>query len=879
MQARGNTAFGLLLVAAALGPGCAQGVMPAGAAVSVVVTPRQATVGSGGTVAFKAAVTGGATSDVTWSVQEYGGGTMNASGMYTAPANAGTFHVVATSVAETSSSDAATVTVMSTPVVAVSVSPHIASVTTSGTVPFTATVSGTSAGQSTAVTWSVQEAGGGTVSSAGVYTAPGTTGTNHVVATSVADTSKKDTATVTVTSTPVIAVSISPQTASVMTGGTVPFTATVTGTTAGQPTAVTWSVQETGGGTVSAAGVYTAPGTGGTYHVVATSVADTSKTDAALVTVTSTDSTLIPADRLTLWNPGLNNAVGGIPTNRTQCGATISPRGGILDDSAAIQAALDACPANRFVLLGPGTFNVHDVTPSSNTTLRGSGPGTTILNVPTNGSAVIVGTLFSHYADQRTFTADATKDTFSVTVDNVTGLRLGEVVSVTEQYDPNLTKYDNPSQLTGGDYLGWGECRCYHSDGGCRLDSGTGCNVIPVWTAQAAINQSRPVGQVMEISTIVGSTLTFTTPFHTTYRTSHAARLSRYANNGGNVISSQKTRVGIEELSVINGGGTDECGPICFLAGTSYSWAKHIEISHGNAVNFLFKGAFRCVLRDSYLHETTDPNPGGAGYGIGIDSYSADNLVENNISWAFNKVMVMRSAGGGNVIAYNYMQDGYGAGYATLPEVGINASHMATSHHELFEGNESHNMSSDTTWGNTIYITALRNHLTGLRIAHAGLLASLTDQGNRRAIDINDGDKWFSFVGNVLGSSGMCLNCSMPGGMTGQTSFKYEATTDSDQDAKMWQLFYADAPAQSTLLRMGNFDWATQTQKWPGFGGIGTPDNPPSPLPTLPDSLYLSSKPAFFGSNPWPWVVPATGTTYTLPAKARFDAGTPNSIP
>ena len=45
----------------------------------------------------------------------------------------------------------------------------------------------------------------------------------------------------------------------------------------------------------------------------------------------------------------------------------------------------------------------------------------------------------------------------------------------------------------------------------------------------------------------------------------------------------------------------------------------------------------------------------------------------------------------------------------------------------------------------------------------------------------------------------------------------------------------------------------------------------------LPDSLYLSSKPAFFGTNRWPWVDPV-GTTklYTLPAKARWDSGNPN---
>src|SRR5262249_154480 len=121
---------------------------------------------------------------------------------------------------------------------------------------FSAMVTGTVAGQSTAVTWSVQEAGGGTVDGSGHYTAPASAGTFHVIATSVADPTKKGSATVTVTS---IAVAISPKTAATITGGALTFTATVTGTVAGQATGVTWSVQEAGGGTVDSSGHHTPP--------------------------------------------------------------------------------------------------------------------------------------------------------------------------------------------------------------------------------------------------------------------------------------------------------------------------------------------------------------------------------------------------------------------------------------------------------------------------------------------------------------------------------------------------------------------------------------------------------------------------------------------
>lgn len=69
----------------------------------------------------------------------------------------------------------------------------------------------------------------------------------------------------------------------------------------------------------------------------------------------------------------------------------------------------------------------------------------------------------------------------------------------------------------------------------------------------------------------------------------------------------------------------------------------------------------------------------------------------------------------------------------------------------------------------------------------------------------------------------------------------------------------------ATAIRDGTFDYATNQVRW---------DNTPQ---AIPDSLYLTRKPVFFGSRTWPWVNP-TGTTklYSLPARARFDAGAPS---
>src|SRR6478609_8096417 len=81
----------------------------------------------------------------------------------------------------------------------------------------------------------------------------------------------------------------------------------------------------------------------------------------------------IPAVRNFAWNPGMMSK-GGVPVRGTVC-ATLSPSGG--DDSTAIQAALDSCPANQVVMLNAGTFTVNQsfLLIHSSITLRGSGAG------------------------------------------------------------------------------------------------------------------------------------------------------------------------------------------------------------------------------------------------------------------------------------------------------------------------------------------------------------------------------------------------------------------------------------------------------------------------------------------------------------------------
>jgi hypothetical protein len=146
--------------------------------------------------------------------------------------------------------------------ITISVAPTAASVPMGNTQQFMATVTGTS---NTAVTWSV--AGGaanGSISVAGLYTAPATVPNPPTVTVTViaqADSTKSASAIVTVTSATPISVSVSPSAAAVANFGTQQFTASVNGTPS---TAVTWQVNGVAGGNqtigfISTSGLYVAP--------------------------------------------------------------------------------------------------------------------------------------------------------------------------------------------------------------------------------------------------------------------------------------------------------------------------------------------------------------------------------------------------------------------------------------------------------------------------------------------------------------------------------------------------------------------------------------------------------------------------------------------
>ncbi len=253
--------------------------------IAVQLNQTSVTLSPGAQQQFTATVTGSTNTAVTWSVDGTNGGsttvgTVAATGLYNAPSQNGTHTVTATSVADTTKSASATVTIQG----GVTVTPGSANVEAGATQQFSATVQGQS---NNSVNWSVDGVAGGnttvgTINSSGLYTSPSQAGSHTILATSVANSSESGSVSVTV-----FTIGVSASSSTVVPLGTLQFTSTIQGLS---NTSVTWSVDGIAGGnssvgTISTSGLYTAPNALGVHTISAASVASPSASASGQLTI------------------------------------------------------------------------------------------------------------------------------------------------------------------------------------------------------------------------------------------------------------------------------------------------------------------------------------------------------------------------------------------------------------------------------------------------------------------------------------------------------------------------------------------------------------------------------------------------------------------
>ena len=226
----------------------------------------------------------------------------------------------------------------------ISVSPATVTISSGAQQQFAATQTSTSTTgiQTPSILW---HASAGTISQNGLFTAPAVTSSTRVtvVATSTVDPSSAAVSEVTVTPPKLnkIAMSLSPSTATLSSGGRQQFSAALTYTS---NTAVTWRASA---GTISSSGLFTAPSvtSSSKVTVTATSVADGSVVATSQVTVVPLSKLLFATASMPSGTAGTPysttlTATGGITPYVWQITGGFLPQGLTLDKSSGVVAGI-----------------------------------------------------------------------------------------------------------------------------------------------------------------------------------------------------------------------------------------------------------------------------------------------------------------------------------------------------------------------------------------------------------------------------------------------------------------------------------------------------------------------------------------------------------
>jgi hypothetical protein len=409
----------LLALLAVLTAGCGGG-SPVGTltpTVTVALSPRSASLLTGQTTTFSPTVTGSSNKSVTWAVNgttrgNSTVGTISTAGVYTAPnvpPSPNEVTVSATSVADSSASASASVAISNPAPTLTAISPaNLAAGSADTTITLGGggfTAQSVAHANGTALATSVINTSQLTaIVPAAMLTTAGTLSITVETPAPGGGTSASESVTVS------IAISVSPATQTLNVNQSQQFTATVAGSTNQN---VTWAVNGVVGGnntvgTVSAAGLYTAPGippSPNSFTITATSSADPTQSATATATIVNPAPVLysISPDAATAGDPDTTLTMGGadftaqsvVYFNST---ALATVYGGAAQVTATIPSSSLASTGTFSITVvtpGPGggtstslSFSVWSGYPRTNAGSVLSGPPPALAQVPHNGTLV-----------------------------------------------------------------------------------------------------------------------------------------------------------------------------------------------------------------------------------------------------------------------------------------------------------------------------------------------------------------------------------------------------------------------------------------------------------------------------------------------------------
>jgi hypothetical protein len=564
-----------------------------------------------------------------------------------------------------------------------------------------------------------------------------------------------------------------------------------------------------------------------------------------------------------------------IPSFTAACATQPSLAAGTANATAnttAINNAIASCDASHNVVnLPSGTYYVAGINyqGKSNVVVRGAGPNSTYINLepPAFGCGGFVGVGVclagnSTYAQSPTvlpgqpnvcnWTSGYAQGTTQITLSNCGSAPPQGLILVLDQADDGA---DN-----GGIWL----CSGYDSVPNPRCIQNSPNNNA-VGRIVGGVQYSEEEQTIIKsVTNLGGGSYSVTISPGVFFSNIRASQ-----NPGAWWAPSNITHDGIENLTLDH--STDTSDNIGGLMIWCYQcWFRNIRSINGRENHWDAISDVQPQIRDSYFYG--NQHGGSQSYCIQMEEVSG-GLVENNIIQNTTspdiKDGVTGSVTGYNFTPYinfgNYMQ-------------GMYASHNSGSSYNLSEGNSTTSFLGDDVWGTSGLMTIFRNHANGWQPGY-------TNQTN--PIILNSFVRGVNVIGNVLGQPGYHTQYSAyaTSGTAGVFQTTQGGSTSSGSGTvgkSIYELGWTDTAGlgvcntppicdslvNSTLMRWGNYDTVDATVIWdsteasPAAVPFLNANKVPS-TQSLPNSLYLSARPTWFRSVPFPAIGPdvSGGTT------------------
>jgi hypothetical protein len=552
----------------------------------------------------------------------------------------------------------------------------------------------------------------------------------------------------------------------------------------------------------------------------------------------------------------------GLPDSSWPICTTIAAYSG---SGATIQNALAACqtahPTGGVVALGAGTFTLSSgimfpLNTTGHLALRGQGASSTILNFTGSDCSRGGGFICAASGDGTyngnsqagstphvvTVTSGAAKGSTQIVLGSLNTIVVGSIV-VLNQCDTGYTGTGLGAACTGtpNDNGGYFHCQAHWSatNVGCAIPTEGGVNS---WRSGASEMEAALVTAINQGG--CGATcVTLSKPIEQ----------PDWGSDTQAVIIQVLPSVGVENMLLVDAKSSISTNDVGVIFNNTYrAWVSGVATTNMGRLGVHLSQSYGGLVKDSYFFG----NPVNFGDNAGFRAVGgANNLIQNNICHKtriclFGADAVAEQA---DIFAYNFAP---ATGNGSNPGVPLSwDDHGAGTSFSLIEGNVMIGYIEDGDHGNHLSQTSFRNLLTGwMSCANGQCGAGQTlVHGNgdgASAIRLFYGARYGNIIGNVLGTPGW--------------SNSYKAFDAFNNGAiYVWGSGYGaeptDALVNTTTMLWGNWDVVNNSTQWNNAEVPTAAPTYPNSVPasqTLPASFYLSSKPSWFGSIPWPAIGP-----------------------